>query len=123
MYSLPQEIEVWYIIPAIRKELARIFISKHHLNQVEAAKILGISKSAVSQYFHSKRAQAIDFPRDIKNEIERSASIIIKDNKKVVREILRVIALIKRTRCMCDVCNKYNKGIVGICSMKPVGGY
>ena len=39
--TMPQEIEVRYILPAIRRELARIFIQDHKLNQKEAAKILG----------------------------------------------------------------------------------
>lgn len=119
MYSLPQEIEVWYIIPTIRKELARIFTSKYKLKQKEAAKILGVSKAAVSQYMHSKRANSINFPTRISKEIERSAGIIVNNKKAVVREIVRLLNVVKRTRNLCPVCKKYNRGILKICSMKP----
>lgn len=119
MYSLPQEIEVWYVIPTIRKELARIFTSKYKLKQKEAAKILGVSKAAVSQYMHSKRANSIRFPTRISKEIERSAGIIVNNKKAAVREIVRLLNVVKRTRNLCPVCKKYNRGILKICSMKP----
>lgn len=119
MYSLPQEIEVWYVIPAIRKELSKVFTSKYNLKQKEAAKILGVSKAAVSQYLHSKRAQSINFPTRISKEIERSAAIIIENKKTVIREILRLLSIIKKTKNLCPICKKYNKGVISICSMRP----
>lgn len=119
MYSLPQEIEVWYIIPAVRRELAKIFTSKYKLKQKEAAKILGVSKAAISQYMHSKRAESINFPAKISKEIERSAAIIIENKKTVIREILRLLSIVKKTKNLCPVCKKYNKGVLSICSMRP----
>ncbi|MEK6820210.1 MAG: transcriptional regulator, partial [Nanoarchaeota archaeon] len=62
MYSLPQEIEVWYLIPAIRKELARILTKKYKLTFEKTGGILGISKAAVSQYLNKKRADKINLP-------------------------------------------------------------
>jgi uncharacterized protein len=56
MYSLPQEIEVWYVIPAVRRELARILTSKHGLSYEKTGNVLGISKAAISQYQKNKRA-------------------------------------------------------------------
>ena len=43
-HIMPQEIEVWYLIPALRKELARIFIKDYGLAQKKAAELLGISE-------------------------------------------------------------------------------
>lgn len=45
MYLLPQEIEVWYIIPAIRKELSKQLTSKYEFSYEKAGKALGISKA------------------------------------------------------------------------------
>ncbi len=56
MYTLPQEIEVWYIIPAIRKELARCLIQDHKITYEKTGNIMGITKSAISQYIRNKRA-------------------------------------------------------------------
>jgi predicted transcriptional regulator len=119
MYSLPQEIEVWYIIPAIRRELAQVLIKKHNLKQKEVAKILGTTEAAISQYLHKKRAQTLKFPKEMRKQLENSAEIIVKDNKRVVNEILKLINLTKQCGVSCGICKKYNKGILDICSSKP----
>lgn len=119
MYNLPQEIEVWYIIPAIRKQLAKFLTEKHNLTYQEAGKILGVSKSAVSQYLKNKRACKINFPEKVKKEMEKSSDIIIKNPNLAVREILRVLTIVKQTKCSCKVCQKFNKGILIQCRMKP----
>jgi len=70
--TMPQEVEVRYILPAIRRELARIFIQEHKLAQKEAAKILGLTEAAVSQYQHFKRAKEVVFSEGIVKEIRVS---------------------------------------------------
>lgn len=121
MYNLPQEIEVWYVIPAVRREFAKIFIKKYKLTQEESADILGVSKSAISQYLHSKRA-TLKLSKQIKKEVEKSADKTIKDKSLIVEEILRIVSLMKEKRFLCEVCKKYNKGIIKICSMEPSKG-
>jgi len=113
MYSLPQEIEVWYIIPAIRKELARV-LTGGGMTYEKAGGILGISKAAVSQYLSNKRAK-LKLPDDVKKEIGKSAKIIVADNKKAVLEIERILKIIRTKKCSCDVCKKYNPDIVKYC--------
>ena len=56
----PQELEVWYILPAIRRELT-ISLKEEGLKQRQVAEILGVTEAAVSQYIKSKRAKAIKF--------------------------------------------------------------
>jgi len=122
MYSLPQEIEVWYIIPAIRKELAKLLTKKYKLTFDKVGEILGVSKAAISQYINKKRASLLRFPASIKKEIEKSAEIISKNNNLALKEIIRILNLMKRTKCSCGICKKYNKGILKQCGMKPVLG-
>ena len=74
--QMPQEIEVWYVIPAIRRELAKAMINTG-LTQKEIAKIMGITEAAVSQYIHSKRAKEIAFSKKVLEEIKISAEKII----------------------------------------------
>ena len=119
MYSLPQEIEVWYIIPAIRKEFSRVLTQKHKLTFEKAGAILGISKAAISQYLGNKRAGKIKLPGEIKKEITKSAAILMKDNKRAVKEIMRILKLMKSKGCSCGVCKKFNYGILTQCGMKP----
>ena len=120
MYNLPQEIEVWYIIPAIRRELSEVLVRKHKFTMEKSAGILGVSKAAVSQYLSRKRAGKFKLPKEIRKEVEKSADLMAKDKKIAVREILRLLNVIKKSKCSCDVCKKYNKGILTLCNMKPV---
>lgn len=122
MYSLPQEIEVWYIIPAIRKELARVLTENHGLTFEKTGEILGISKAAVSQYLSNKRATKLKLNNEIKKEIKKSGKIIVGNPKIAVKEILRILNLMKRTKCSCELCKKYNKGILNQCNCKPMDG-
>jgi len=118
MYNLPQEIEVWYVIPAIRREFARIFTTKYKLTQEQSANILGVSKAAVSQYLHAKRAK-LKLPATVKKEIGISAERAVRNQHVIVSEILRITNLMREKKIMCSVCRKYNKGIIKICSLEP----
>ena len=122
MYSLPQEIEVWYIIPAIRREFSRILTKKHGMTLEKAGMLLGVSKAAVSQYLSKKRATSFKIPEKIKKEMEKSAKIMAKNGNFAVREMIKILNLIKKERYSCRLCKKYNKGIIKQCSMKPVEG-
>ncbi|MBU1136086.1 MAG: hypothetical protein ABIG37_00040 [Nanoarchaeota archaeon] len=122
MYSLPQEIEVWYIIPAIRRELSKVLTKKYGMTFEKTGNALGISKAAVSQYLKKKRANVVKFPEKVKKEIMKSAEIIQKNEKKALKEILRLLFLIKKSGCSCKVCKRYNKGVLSQCRMNPIRG-
>ena len=96
MYNLPQEIEVWYIIPAIRRELAKNMIEKHGLTQKEAAEKLGLTEAAVSRYVSGKRAY-LEMPNgEIKNEIIKSVDKLVNGGKTtVVIETCRICDILK----------------------------
>ena len=104
--TMPQEIEVRYILPAIRRELARIFIEENNFSQKEAAKILGLTEAAISQYRHSKRAKEVVFSNDVVNEIRASANKIIADNankQRLIAEMYRISGLTKVRHILCDI--------------------
>jgi len=101
----PQEIEVWYVLPALRKELA-LAMKSMGLKQKEISKKLGITESAISQYFRKKRANEVIFNRKIKNKIKDSAKNIIK-NKSFVFEIDRLCRLIKKENVLCSIHKKF----------------
>jgi hypothetical protein len=119
MYSLPQEIEVWYIIPAVRKELAKLLTRKYELSYEKAGKILGISKAAVSQYLSDKRANKIKLNASTKKEIAKSAKVVFENPKLAIQEIQRILKYMKDNKCSCDVCKKYNKEVLGYCNCEP----
>jgi hypothetical protein len=119
MYLLPQEIEVWYIIPTIRKELAKLLTKKYELSYEKTGVILGVSKAAISQYLSNKRANKIKLSSGIKKEVEKSAKIISKSPKLALIEMQRIMNLMKVEKCSCDVCKKYNKDVLDHCNRRP----
>jgi uncharacterized protein len=119
MYSLPQEIEVWYIIPAIRRELSFHLTSKYKLSYEKTGRALGISKAAVSQYLTKKRANKISFNKEVKNYIKNSARIISENPRIAFKEIQNILKFMRKTKSACDVCKQYNKGILEYCNNDP----
>ncbi|MBI2546179.1 transcriptional regulator [Candidatus Woesearchaeota archaeon] len=120
--KMPQEIEVWYILPALRRELAKTLVHDKKLSQREVSKLLGLTESAVSQYLKSKRAKEVAFDEPTKKEIQHSAAAIVAAKNKtaaVVEEMQRLgsLASVKNLLCTlhksmnpelhdCDVCLK-----------------
>jgi predicted transcriptional regulator len=110
---MPQEIEVRYILPAIRRELAKIFIKEHKLSQKDAANILGLTEAAVSQYQHSKRAKEVVFSNDVVNEIRVSADRILADKTKqrLIAEMYRISGLTRVRQILCDIHRAQSKDL------------
>jgi len=70
---LPCEVAVKCVLPAVRAMMAKELMIKHKLNQVETAKLLGVSQPAISLYFRERRGKAIDL------ENESDVALLIKD--------------------------------------------
>jgi len=104
---LTQKIELNFLIPGIRKEFIKI-LEKQGIHDAEIARKLHITKSAVSQYNHKKRGKKLNFPKEIGREIKKSAKNIIQD-RSADAEINRIIAKIKKSRYICNVCKECKK--------------
>lgn len=102
---MPQEIEVWYVLPAIRKELAKAMSTKG-MKQKQIAHLLDIAESAVSQYIKEKRAKEIEFDQDVKREIAKSADIIIKNKNQLMPELKKICELARKKRIVCRLHKK-----------------
>lgn len=109
MIKLPREIEVWFVIPSIRRELAKIFGKKHKLKQKQIAKLLDITESAVSQYLKDKRAVGIKFNKKFLKKIEESAHKISKNKKKSIKEIENLCNYFRKNKLICVVHKKHSK--------------
>jgi predicted transcriptional regulator len=102
MQATVQELEVWYLLPAVRKELAKIMKEKG-LTQAKIAKLLGITEAAVSQYIKSKRAKDVHFDVHMKKILELSAQNLIK-GKSQRTEIQRVLKYAESHHVVCTLC-------------------
>jgi len=96
---------VWEILPAIKAAIAAELV-RQGASQVEAARMLSMAPSAVSQYLSGKRGYRIEFQDEVKTSIELLACNLI-DKKPV--------DLVQRT---CDICRQLRDGDDG-CDYLP----
>jgi len=115
--QLPQEIEVWYVLPALRREFAKALIKEHSLTQKKVAALLQITEAAVSQYISGKRACAVEFSKDILNEIKKSAKKVVEEDATLFIELERISKLLTVKKVVCDMCRESNDWIkrCGVC--------
>ena len=98
----PQEIEVWYVLPMIRKKIALKIVEKG-MQQKDVAKIMGITPAAVCQYKKDKRAKNDFFDEELNQELEESVKNIIKNNRVLAEEIIRLNNLAKEKGIICKI--------------------
>ncbi|MBD3408169.1 MAG: hypothetical protein GF411_18755 [Candidatus Lokiarchaeota archaeon] len=115
-WLMPQELEVWYVLPALRREIAMLMIEKGR-PQKNIAKMLGVTEAAVSQYKlpRSKRSRGdqITIPKDLHHELEKSVDIMLeawdkledKENiyEDMTHEINRLIKVLRDAGVMCEI--------------------
>jgi len=54
---LPCEVVVRQLLPSFRYLVAKELVENHHYSQTDAAKKVGTTQAAISQYFHAKRGR------------------------------------------------------------------
>lgn len=114
---MPQEIEVWYLIPALRKELTKSLVKEQKLSQKAVAKILGITDAAVSQYMSNKRGSEIKFSSQDKNKIAVCAKQISKTPKNAQTEFYRLTKSFRGSSCLCAAHKKIDKNLPKACRL------
>ena len=94
---------VWDVLPAIRAAIA-VELVRCGVSQVQAARMLEIAPSAVSQYLSGKRGYRIEFGDEVKKSIAQLAQDLI-DRKQ--------ITVIER---ICGICRQLREGEGGCAS-------
>ena len=143
-WMMPQEVEVWYVLPALRRELAKVMKTKtvprfgedgkkkeHKITQKEIAKMLGVTEPAITQYLLKKkgrrsRGDQVVIPERFLGELEKSAESMIEQYEKrgsnddmfevMTREINRLIKVIRDDGAMCDIHRKFSAHVKDNCS-------
>lgn len=113
---MPQEIEVWYLIPGIRRELAKAFLEKG-LSQKKISEILGITESAVSQYLKEKRGSEMKFEDSELKLIQESAEKIADSNAEANREIYNLCVKFRGSPSLCDFHRKHDSSVEDNCNL------
>jgi len=114
---MPQEIEVWYLIPALRREFTKIFVEDYGLTQKKAAEILGITEAAVSQYLRLKRANQIRFSKKDLNEIKRSAEEVMKNPEMLIKNLYNLCVSLRESKVICELHKSHDKSIPKNCDV------
>ncbi len=97
---MPQEIEVWYVLPALRSGLAQQ-LKQLKMSQRRIAEALGITESAVSQYLHKKRGAEI-LNKDLQKELTESAARIQQGHSSS-DELYRLSTIVRQKRLLCKI--------------------
>jgi uncharacterized protein len=101
--EMPQEIEVWYVLPAIRRELS-ICLKSNGIRQKKIAEILNLTEPAVSQYLTNKRANEIKFSKEILQDIDELADKILDNNFQSCRlEYHKILNKMRHTGQLCKI--------------------
>ena len=100
----PQEIEVFYILPALRRQFA-VQMKAKGLKQKKIAELLQIEEAAVSQYLNNKRGEKINFEKAVIKEIAKS-TLRITDSISLLRETQRLLNLIRSSGTLCKIHKK-----------------
>jgi len=100
-----QEIEVWYILPAIRCGIAKAMVDMG-IKQKDIALMLGVTKPAVSQYIKSKRAKEVEFDQETTDKIKGCAGNIAQNRSCAVKEIQILCNFIRKKGIVCQLHRK-----------------
>ncbi len=115
---MPQELEVWYLLPAIRRELAKEML-KLGMNQSDVAKKLGMTRAAISQYIRLKRAQKITFDKNTLFEIKKSAKhLSVGESSCIIHHMQNISKVAKQNKLLCNLhkhCNKLPTACCEVC--------
>lgn len=96
--KLPCEIIIWYVLPAVRKEIVRNLINDHNYTQAKAAKKLGMTEAAISQYMSGKRGEMNIRDKEILEMIREAAGRIeMGDDSSVIIEMCHICESIKNS--------------------------
>ena len=106
---LPQEIEVWYVLPALRREYAKVLVKEHKLTQKEVSEILQVTAAAISQYLTGKRASSVQFSEDILQLVRRSAARMVREGIPLFTELELVSRTLRVRQVICGICKCSNE--------------
>jgi len=115
----PCELVIWYVIPDLRSELAKILINDFNLKQKDVAGLFGVTPAAVNQYMSSKRGGALISILERKNkklrneffrQLKTAAGNIFQNNSPVDFEMCRLCHFIMDRKLLDEVYKRFEHG-------------
>lgn len=104
----PSEVIVWYILPIIRRDLAKELATSYRIKQADVGRLFGVTDAAISQYIKNKRGACTlvenspNYPA-LCDEIRKSAAMIYAGEKDVVTELCRLCECSKTSGLLTEI--------------------
>lgn len=101
----PCEMVVWYVIPAVRSELAKELL-KLGMKQKEISELLDITQPAVSQYISDKRGHGVKFNEEIQALVKEFAEDLYEKRateKDIIPRTCQICKMVKAEDIMCQL--------------------
>lgn len=93
----PCEIVVWYVIPAIRSELAKELLNLG-MKQKDVSELMDITQPAVSQYITDKRGSGVKLPDNVRKMVRDFAGELYEGTADKSDLISRVCVICKHVK-------------------------
>ena len=109
--TIPCEIAVKSLIPAIRAYVAKELTQTYKMKQNDVAKILGITQTAISKYVRDVRGRVIriDQTEEIRNMMNEIVSQTATDKisgSQLTLRFCEVCRMVRRNGIMCELCKR-----------------
>ncbi len=114
----PQEIEVYYVLPMLRRQLA-LAMKEQNIPQKEIAIRLHIGESTVSQYIKEKRGSQIEVDPKLRLKVQDAAKRIA-NKSDLIREIQILMQFIRHSNLLCQIHHQITK-LPDNCEMQHMG--
>lgn len=104
----PCEIVVWYVLPTIRREIAKELVEAYHMKQADVGRLFGVTDAAISQYLKKKRGgsslieDSEHYSRFLE-EIKSSAKYIYDGKSNMSVEMCRICKYIKNVGLLAQI--------------------
>lgn len=116
MKLLPQEVEVRFIIPAIRKEFA-LELNRLNFTQREIAKILEITPAAVNNYVKNKRGINVSLSDNNKDLIKYSVKRITENHDCAYEELYNFSKKLIEDKSICEIHRMFDNKVPEECEI------
>ena len=106
--KIPCEIVVWYVLPTIRREVAKELVRTHGMSQATVAKRFDVTDAAISQYLKKKRGEnhiieSSSHYDEFLDEIRISAEHIAKEQADFATEMCRICTFVKKSGLLAKI--------------------